>query len=172
MNHLSDELLNEYLDGELTPGVQKEVEEHFQVCADCSDLLADLHLVDAALGGLGDQIPPHDMASAVIGKLQRRRIPLLLEIALSVQAGLALGLLIIFSSLGLQSLKINEQMGWPILFKIHWAEMHILQPPLQVHLPKFIGVPLPGLALGLLALLFAILVIFGNYRLLKHGDGQ
>ncbi|MPM48635.1 hypothetical protein SDC9_95361 [bioreactor metagenome] len=172
MKHLSDELFNEYLDGILSPEVQQEVDRHLADCANCRDLLADLHLVDAALEALGDQIPPRNMASMVIGKLQRRRIPVLLEIALSVQAGLALGLLIIFSDLGLQLLKINGQMGLPILFKINWAETHIFQPHLQMHVPKFIGVPLPGLTLGLLALFFAFLVVIGNYRLLTRGNGK
>lgn len=170
MNHFSDESLNEYLDGMLSLDAQKQLEAHLSDCSFCRDQISDLRQVTAALTGLGEENPKSDITSAVLARVKRRRIPLVLRLALAILAGGALGLLILFSRLGWQLLKTNNQLGVSILCKLNTTDLHFFQTTMHGGANNFVGVPLPGLSLGILVLVFALLLALGNFSLLKPRD--
>ena len=77
MNHLSDEILNEYLDDALPPDTRAEVESHLRDCADCElrlDRLADLFFELSALPEAG---LTRDLSADVVRTLTPQ--PLLLQ---------------------------------------------------------------------------------------------
>jgi len=69
MNHLSDELLNEYLDEGLPN--RATVEEHLAQCADCAARLAELRALFTEIESLPEITLSRDLAAAVTRTLRQ-----------------------------------------------------------------------------------------------------
>jgi anti-sigma factor RsiW len=97
--HLSDELLNEYLDEALTPEARALAEAHLGACATCAGRLEALRALFAGLEALPEVELARDLAPAVGGAVRRQAaLPVptrraWLPWALAVQALAALGAL-------------------------------------------------------------------------------
>jgi len=170
MNHISEESLNEYLDGMLSKESRQELEAHLLGCASCSNQFEELHQLDTKLLSLVNQSPRRDIRFAVVAQITTRRVSLVLRLALSVLAGVAIGLLTLSSWFSWRLLIANDQFGVPNLFKLKMIDLHFFQSEVHVPASKFVGVPLPGMSLGLLVLVFALLLALGNFSLLKTKD--
>lgn len=99
MNHLSDEILNEYLDDALPPDARVEVELHLRDCADCElrlDELADLFFELSALPEAG---LTRDLSADMVRSLTPQPLPRLLKWTALLQVAAALAAL--FASLPL-----------------------------------------------------------------------
>jgi len=93
MTHLSDELLNEYLDGVLPD--RALVESHLAECADCARRLAALRAVFADLESLPEAALSRDLAAPIALVLGGRMpVPRSLRLAVAVQAAVAVVALI------------------------------------------------------------------------------
>jgi hypothetical protein len=88
MTHLADELLNEYLDGEIAE--RAETEKHLAQCADCAARLAALQALFTELDSLPEAALTHDLAAPVTRTLTGRAIlPRSLRLTVTLQAALA-----------------------------------------------------------------------------------
>jgi anti-sigma factor RsiW len=99
MNHLSDEILNEYLDDALPPDARAEIELHLRDCADCElrlDELADLFF---ELSALPEADLTRDLSADVVRSLTPQPLPRLLKWTALLQVAAALAAL--FASLPL-----------------------------------------------------------------------
>jgi anti-sigma factor RsiW len=96
-DHLTDEQLNEYLDGALEAGARARAAAHLSACADCAQRLRAWQAVFAQLDGLPEAPLARDLSVAVVAALQTptpfRPRPLL-RLAFAAQAVLAVTLLI------------------------------------------------------------------------------
>ena len=172
MNHISEESLNEYLDGRLSLEAREELEAHFSDCSFCQDQLAEMRQVFSALAEIREENPNRSVTSAVLAQIKKARLPLALRLALSVLAGVALGLLFLFTSLGWQLLKASDQLGMPLLNKLNTIDLHFFQNNIHGPASKFVGVPLPAYGLGISVLVFVIMLALGNLSLLKQKDRE
>jgi hypothetical protein len=75
INHISEELVNEYLDQVLSPEVQVEVEAHLASCPACQVQLEDLGTLFAALEKLPDLALGHDLSPMVLRSIRPRGLP-------------------------------------------------------------------------------------------------
>jgi anti-sigma factor RsiW len=76
--HLSPEALHAYLDGMLSSADAHRAEAHLAACEMCSQQIADLRVVFAALASLPDEPPRYDMRAPVMARiLPPRRSPAL-----------------------------------------------------------------------------------------------
>jgi hypothetical protein len=113
MNHLSDELLNEYLDNALHNRVQ--VESHLSQCADCAARLAALQILFVEIGSLSEEAFTRNLAAAVMLKVRgSRALPRWLTLTMGLQAAAALIVLIIAA---------------PFVIEFASASMPVLQLP-------------------------------------------
>lgn len=69
MTHLTDEQLNEYLDGVLAGAEKTAVEAHLRQCASCRAQLQELQIVFAALDEVAAVELPVDVETAVLQNL-------------------------------------------------------------------------------------------------------
>ena len=92
MNHLTENQLNEYLDGLMEASALAACEAHLSDCADCQGRLAVLQSVFQALAALPEANPQRDLAASVLKNLSERGFGLGWRLALAIQAGLSLGL--------------------------------------------------------------------------------
>jgi anti-sigma factor RsiW len=69
--HLSDEMLNEYLDEALPPAAHAAAEAHLAACAACGARLAALRVLFAGLEALPEAALAHDLASVVVQAVRR-----------------------------------------------------------------------------------------------------
>ena len=166
MNHLSESLLNEFLDNELTQETRVAVEAHVAECPECRERVDELHGLFAELKQLADEVPARDLSTLALTS----RPGLWLRLALAVQAGLALGILISifrytwgYIATFLSGLHIGEGLSRPILFTF---------PAIQLSLPKLPAYE-PLIPLPILIVTLVIVVVFwwiGNIRLLRNGN--
>jgi hypothetical protein len=77
MNHLTDEILNEYLDDALPPAARAEVELHLRGCADCDLRLGELADVFSTLASLPDLELARDLSVDVTRTVAAQSIPTL-----------------------------------------------------------------------------------------------
>ena len=68
-NHLTDELLNEYLDGELSSEACVDVQQHLDDCSDCAMRMRDWSLLFAEIEQLPDLEQVMDFVPGVLAKL-------------------------------------------------------------------------------------------------------
>ncbi len=92
--HLEEEVLHEYLDGVLDVESRRAVETHLSVCRACRAYLQDLQRLFTALAGMKTEDLGRDLTPPVLNRLPARRPSLGWRLALAVQAGVALGILI------------------------------------------------------------------------------
>jgi len=94
MNHLTDEILNEYLDNELAD--RAPVEKHLATCADCAARLAALQALFAELDSLPEETLSHDIAAHFVPSPHLpATLPRSLRLAVTLQAALAVIAIII-----------------------------------------------------------------------------
>jgi predicted anti-sigma-YlaC factor YlaD len=166
MNHLSESLLNEFLDDELAQETLVAVEAHVAECPECRARVEELRGLFAELKLLADELPSHDLSTLVLTS----HPGLWLRLMLAVQAGLALGVLIAifrytweYIATLLGGLHVWEGLSRPIQFTL---------PAVQLSLPKLPAYE-PLIPLPLLVVTLVIVVAFwwiGNIRLLRNGS--
>src|SRR5690349_11666135 len=89
MNHLSDELLNEYLDNALSD--RAAVQDHLAECADCAARLTALQTLFAEIESLPEVTLSRDLAAAVTLKVKGASLlPHWLTLTIVLQTVLAL----------------------------------------------------------------------------------
>jgi anti-sigma factor RsiW len=93
MDHLTETLLNEYLDAALDSFSRRQAETHLAACPACRARLDELQATFAALETVPEQALGRDLAPGVLIRLPRRRERLCWRLVLAAQAAGALGLL-------------------------------------------------------------------------------
>jgi anti-sigma factor RsiW len=109
MNHLTDEILNEYLDDALSPAARAEAESHLRTCAECGRQLDELTALFSALSALPDLELARDLSADVVQTLtpQPLQLPRFLKWTAALQAAAALVALVASLPL-LQTLVVFE----------------------------------------------------------------
>jgi len=126
MTHLSDETLNEYLDGTLASPERDAADGHLAGCVDCRARLGELNGLFAALADLPDVALERDISEAVRAALKGRVVvPRGMRLALLAQ-GLALPVIL--------------ALAWPLL-KVETALAGFSAP---LSLPSFSAADLAG----------------------------
>lgn len=69
MTHLTDEILNEYLDGELNAAQRIEADAHLADCTECAARLANLRVLFNEIASLPDLELPRDLSASVLQKV-------------------------------------------------------------------------------------------------------
>jgi len=168
MNHLMEDQLNEYLDGELEAGSLESAEAHLAACAMCRDRLEELNSMTKALAGLPEESPSIDLAASVMRKLPEAKMRLGWKLALAAQAGVILGLLLLIPTAILPRWDIPNFEALPAII------LPILELP-RITLPS---VSLPALDLEptssqLIFLAASALLLWGvgNALLLRRRNG-
>lgn len=69
--HELEARLSEYLDGDLSPSVAREVEAHIEGCGACRDVLAGLAAVRERAGSLEDRAPGRDLWPGIRAVVER-----------------------------------------------------------------------------------------------------
>jgi Putative zinc-finger len=96
--HLTESLLNEYLDGALDPSGQQRVEAHLAACPECRAREEQLDQLFEALAGLTEQSLAHDLVSPVLARLPRMPANRTWKLVLAVQSGFSIALLILIGT--------------------------------------------------------------------------
>jgi anti-sigma factor RsiW len=113
MNHLSDELLNEYLDHEIRD--RASIEEHLAACVDCAARLASLEALFTNLDSLPEMVLSRDLAAPVMLQVRGSGfLPRWLTLTVVLQAALALGVIALTA---------------PFVIEFAATSMPTLQPP-------------------------------------------
>jgi predicted anti-sigma-YlaC factor YlaD len=170
MNHLSENLLNEFLDNETAEETRVEVEAHISGCSECRKRMEELRALFVELKRLPDESPTRDLSALALMRLPASGLSRKARLALALQAGAALGLLIgiLKYALGfvpvmLEGLHIWERLSHPISIEPLIIELPSLEFP-QYKMP----IPVP-----VLVLVLVIVIAFwwlGNTRLLQNGN--
>jgi hypothetical protein len=92
MIHLSEQLLNEYLDEALIPSKRHAVEAHLSTCDRCRSELKELKLVFKNLATLPEVALAHDLTPSVMGTVQQSTSWPVWRLVLAGQTGITLGL--------------------------------------------------------------------------------
>ena len=170
MNHLSENLLNEFLDDELTAKARAEVETHLTGCSECQASLEELRGLFAELKQLPDETPSSNLSALALTRLSGSRLSKGTRLGLILQAGMSLGLLVVifkyiwgYIAVLVDDLYIWEKLSQPISIQL---------PAIALSMPEFPAwkVPIP---LPVLILMLIIVVAFwwlGNIRLLRNGN--
>jgi len=85
MNHLSDEQLNEYLDGALDERLKQKVTSHLEQCFECRARLDELQWLFFHLASLQEVQIGHDLTPGVLAQLPTRPVSRLRWLALGMQ---------------------------------------------------------------------------------------
>ena len=190
--HLSDDTLNEYLDGALHSPARSAVEAHLAGCPACAARAAALSRVFTGLATLPDAPLSRDLRSSVMAAV-RARPPLALRpiadprrpafrLVFILQSGLALGLLafawpfVMGHALALPPIVAGDLSGMLAGWIGAWVNPAGLWPALQnwaasdsaqLVLPNL--VVLQPLVAGLVLAAAGALWVLGNALLLRHG---
>jgi anti-sigma factor RsiW len=177
MKHLTESALNEYLDRALPAARQQAAAAHLDQCSACRSRLADLRRVAASLAALPDRALPGNLAPGVLSALPARRLALGWKLAMAVQAGLAIGLVILAVQLSAPTLRPLVEAGLrpalglaalrpPLLSlpAIRWSPLDLA----PIHLPRIgaAGLDLSALNVIFLGVTAAALFLVGNGLLL------
>jgi predicted anti-sigma-YlaC factor YlaD len=173
MNHLTETQLNEYLDEALSAAQQRRVEAHLSKCAACRAELKTLRGIFHTLASLPEVDLQRDLTPSVMRNASRQNIAFGWKLALAAQAGLALGLIIvfgrIFSSLFHPKLDLRPFLTAGLNL---FSQFSFKFPTLDVH--KFslvtLRLPIPVSATIILLVVVVILWGVGNSKLLQNGS--
>ena len=94
MEHLTEEQLNEYLDGLLDEQTHQRVEAHLVGCAECRSLAKNLELVFASLDNLPEVPLAHNLAPSVLANLPPKTPVRIWTRAFAAQWGIVVGTLV------------------------------------------------------------------------------
>ncbi|GAB4505233.1 MAG: hypothetical protein Fur0043_22280 [Anaerolineales bacterium] len=89
--HLSEEQVNQYLDGLLEASAQQEFEAHLVACANCRRYVDELQALFAGLATLPDLPLPHDLTPRILARLPQKAIVPPRTRSLAAQWGLVTG---------------------------------------------------------------------------------
>lgn len=183
MEHPTEAQLNEFLDNVLETTAQARISVHLTTCADCRGKLASLETVFQALAGLPEEMPGRDLSPSVLQALPRRFSGLAWRLALAVQAGLSLGLLLLLAPIltgrfaGLiQAMAVRiatAEVKLPNPTNLNFS-LPVIQLPHPFNLPTLPITITPAnsavwLILGIAAVL---LFVVGNFSLIFHGTSE
>jgi predicted anti-sigma-YlaC factor YlaD len=166
MNHLSESLLNEFLDDELPVADRATVEAHVAECSECRMRVEELRGLFVELKQLADELPAHDLSSLALTSLPRRRLGFGLRLVLAAQAGLALGVLISICRISWMYFTGFEQS----LRVLTWLSHPTIKlPSIDLSLPSLSAyrTPFPASALIITLIVVAAFWWAGNRSLLR-----
>jgi anti-sigma factor RsiW len=173
MNHLTQNQLNEYVDGVLPPALASEMENHLSGCTSCRSELDALGSVFKALAKLPEESPSPSLLSSILKDLSVPHIGPVWRAVLAIQAGIGIGVFILIGRLATEVLHANLDI-WSALAT--WtgllARIFSLFPSLVFHpwsLPASqASMPLPATII----LLAVVLIVcgLGTSRLLRNGS--
>ena len=191
MDHFTEDQLNEYLDDSLEVPAQARLSAHLSECADCRARLAALQSVFELLAALPEENPGCDLASSILQNIPQKRSGLGWKLVFALQAGVSLGLLILFAPVGVRSTAgilqrltgqiIGLEIRLPALINLHFSPPSILLPhPLslpahvpQVHLTLPVAITQSNFPIWLILGIAAILLfVIGNYSLILTGSSK
>ncbi len=95
MRHLTESLLNEYLDETLDDEARCEAEAHLASCADCQAKANTLRRTFDVLAALPEEPLGHDLSRDVLARIPAQHNPRIWRLALGAQAAAA-GILLAF----------------------------------------------------------------------------
>ena len=171
--HLTDEQLNEYLDGETTGRIL--IEAHLASCADCAARLAAFQALFAEIESLPDVDLPHSITARLSPSRLPAPLPRSLRLTVILQAALALTAMIVaapfiaeFASPFLARVQPPTLLELWFIVEAQWtAWLHMLS---ALHLPSLPQLPAFELSSLVLALSLAgasVIWLVGNGLLLK-----
>ena len=160
--HLSDEQLNEILDGRLNA-------PHLDSCTACQTRLTDLRALFVTLESLPEKDSPRNLSAFILARLPQLKISRAWNWLLTLQAASALGVFIWFASLFQVPAEIATYQ--PPTIDALIAELTKLVSSLQFSLPSlpapYSTFELSTFNLSLLVISAAALWIIGNNILLR-----
>jgi len=175
MNHLTDELLNEYFDNELAD--RSQVEEHLSACADCAARLAALQALFTELDSLPEMELSHPLAARITPPSSLpASFPRSLRLAVTLQAAFAVTAIVVAAPFVMDLVSphlatVQTPSFTEMLFQtqsqwIAWLDMlSQFQMPI---LPEIPVVELSGLYIALLLAGVSMLWLVGNGLLLRN----
>ncbi len=180
MEHLTDDLLNEYLDHALDEQSNAIAQAHLSNCRECRLRLANLQSLFAALASLPESSLGRDLSASILGSIEKPNAsPRYLRLAVVLQVVLS-GLGLIFAAPFLirvsvpilpamdfnsfAGMFIRTQRSW---FAV-WRDLSQLELPALPDLPAF---ELSNAALFSILAGVLILWLAGNTLLLKRQEG-
>ncbi|GAB4415391.1 MAG: hypothetical protein Kow002_00400 [Anaerolineales bacterium] len=92
MKHLDDQILNQYLDQQLSKHALASAQAHLDACHICRARLAEMESLFTALGALPDVALQKNLAPAVMAALREKTAPTIWSRTFAAQLGMALGL--------------------------------------------------------------------------------
>jgi anti-sigma factor RsiW len=175
MNHLTDELLNEYLDNELAD--RALVEQHLSTCADCAARLVAFQALFAELDSLTEETLTRPIASRLaLPSNLPAALPRSLRLAVTLQAALAVIAIIIAMPFAMEFVSpylVTVQMPslTEIVFQAQSQWFAWLDLLSQFQLPTLPEIPVVEISSLYIALTLAgmsILWLIGNGLLLRN----
>lgn len=165
MKHLTDEILNEYLDHEAED--RARIEEHLSTCADCANRLADLESLFADLASLPEISIPRPV---VIPLAKAYALPRWLTWTAAVQSAIAIAAAIItlpFLADLLPMIDTRSLVDLAIEAQSLWTGL--LDSLSQVQMPPIPEIPIAEFSSLMMALAgVSVLWLLGNGLLLKN----
>lgn len=165
MKHLTDEILNEYLDHEAED--RAGIEEHLSTCADCANRLADLESLFADLASLPEISIPRPV---VIPLAKAYALPRWLTWTAAVQSAIAIATAIItipFLADLLPMIDTRSLVDLAIEAQSLWTGL--LDSLSQVQMPPIPEIPIAEFSSLMMALAgVSVLWLLGNGLLLKN----
>ena len=176
MNHLSDEILNEYLDDALPPDARAEVESHLRDCADCElrfDQLADLFF---ELSALPEADLTRDLSADVVRTLTPQPLPrllkwtALLQVAATLTALVAsLPLLQTMFAMDIPAIALPSLLDLTLRFDQTVTEMQTLFTQYQWQMPR-LSFEISSLYITVAVFSVTLLWLVGNGLLLRKSN--
>jgi hypothetical protein len=172
MSHLDESLLNEYLDEVLDQPTRGAVEAHLDACPDCRARLDDLRMVFYSLSLLDEKPLAHDLTSGIIDRLPAAALSPGWKLVLTLQAGVAMGLL---GAIGQAVLGLLRPVmdGRPLVSA--WmglmSRVSFHMPVVTIRPLDLSGYSLPFSTPVTIVLLITVMILLwlGNTRLLRNG---
>ena len=184
MNHLTETLLNEYLDNTLDETARREVEIHVAACTECRAQLEDLASVFNLLATLPEEALARDLTPGILAHIPQKRSHPFWRLTLAAQTVAALGTMFWLAMTFAGSIKVPEISRLveiallrlptfdlpPLILISETPVFNFPLPTLDPHLPTFhLLLPafnLPTLQLAALLAAAMALWVVGNASLL------
>ncbi|MFZ5908520.1 MAG: anti-sigma factor family protein [Chloroflexota bacterium] len=160
MQHINEELLNEYLDDLLDAPARAAADEHLAACASCRRALADLETVTSLLASLPDEPLTRDLTPSVLAGLPQPRLALGWKLVFAVEAGIGLGM----GMLVLANLKFPLQpQAWlaHAFTTLSHLKIPSLAAPLLANHYSFPAIEIPAAPANLVFLALSALLLWG-----------
>lgn len=174
--HLSDELLNEYLDQALTPQARDEAVRHLAACADCAARLAALQALFADIESLPEVALSRSLAAPVTRLLRgRRALPRWIRLTAVLESALAAAAVLLAAPVLSEFLaSLSTQYEWPsvaemlLQFQVEWTAWLATLPEFTLPELPTLSLEVSSLALTLTGLAAFLMWVVGNGLLLRR----